>query len=210
MHIILISITDPDEPKGKEKRQKGGKSGFLAPLQLSDALVKFFGTGESTLSRADVVKRMWDYIKQNNLQVCCFSPWHISLYTRTCKICVLRLYCWQSYLFGGTSKLLVTEEMFLSRGGKMLYHQFLLKMASFLWMDGLKQSNSKCVIFLLMKDPSDKRRIICDEKLKELFDVDTFTGFTVSKLLVAHLVKAEQWISLIQFLSSPRDWKFCF
>ncbi|KAB1214671.1 Upstream activation factor subunit UAF30 [Morella rubra] len=78
---------DPDEPKGKEKRQKGGKSGFLAPLQLSDALVKFFGTGESTLSRADVVKRMWDYIKQNNLQ-----------------------------------QIVVTEEMFLSRGGKMLYH----------------------------------------------------------------------------------------
>ncbi|KAK7826166.1 upstream activation factor subunit spp27 [Quercus suber] len=100
---------DPDEPKKKEKRQKGGKSGFLAPLQLSDALVKFFGTGESALSRADVVKRMWEYIKQNNLQ-----------------------------------------------------------------------------------DPSDKRRIICDGKLKELFDVDSFHGFTVSKLLTVHFIKTEQ------------------
>jgi upstream activation factor subunit UAF30 len=76
MYLILISISDPDEPKRKEKRQKGGnldepkrKSGFLAPLQLSDALVKFFGTGESELSRAGAVKRMWEYIKQNNLQV---------------------------------------------------------------------------------------------------------------------------------------------
>jgi upstream activation factor subunit UAF30 len=43
-----------------------------------------------------------------------------------------------------------------------------------------------------MKDPSDKRRILCDEKLKELFDVDSFTGFTVSKLLAAHFIKAEQ------------------
>lgn len=74
MYFILISISDPDEPKKKEKKQKGGKSGFLAPLQLSDALVKFFGTGESALSRADVVKRMWEYIKQNNLQVCFFLP----------------------------------------------------------------------------------------------------------------------------------------
>lgn len=74
MYFILISISDPDEPKKKEKRQKGGKSGFLAPLQLSDALVKFFGTGESALSRADVVKRMWEYIKQNNLQVFFFLP----------------------------------------------------------------------------------------------------------------------------------------
>ncbi|MED6167405.1 hypothetical protein PIB30_002376 [Stylosanthes scabra] len=100
---------EPEEPKKKEKRQKGGKSGFLAPLQLSDALVNFLGTGESELSRADVIKRMWDYIKGNNLQ-----------------------------------------------------------------------------------DPSDKRQIICDEKLKKLFDVDTFNGFTVTKLLAPHFIKAEQ------------------
>ncbi|XP_027360035.1 upstream activation factor subunit spp27-like [Abrus precatorius] len=100
---------DSDEPKRKEKRQKVGKSGFLAPLQLSDALVNFLGTGESELSRADVIKRMWEYIKGNNLQ-----------------------------------------------------------------------------------DPSDKRKIICDEKLKELFDVDSFHGFTVTKLLAPHFIKTEQ------------------
>jgi len=62
-------MTDSDEPKGKEKRQKvGSGKGFLAPLQLSDALAKFLG--ESELSRSDVIKRMWDYIKGNNLQVC--------------------------------------------------------------------------------------------------------------------------------------------
>ncbi|XP_042493062.1 upstream activation factor subunit spp27-like isoform X2 [Macadamia integrifolia] len=99
---------DPNDPKPKQKRQKGGSSGFLAPLQLSDALVKFIGTGESALSRSDVVKRMWEYIKQNNLQ-----------------------------------------------------------------------------------DPSDKRRIICDGKLKELFEVDFFNGFTVPKLLATHFIKTE-------------------
>ncbi|POO03060.1 p53 negative regulator [Trema orientale] len=100
--------SDLDEPKQNEKRQKKGGSGLLAPLPLSDALMKFFGTGESTLSRADVVKRMWEYIKQNDLQ-----------------------------------------------------------------------------------DPSDKRRVLCDDKLKELFDVDSFHGFSVSKLLTAHFVKTE-------------------
>ncbi|CAL0311535.1 unnamed protein product [Lupinus luteus] len=60
---------DSDEPKRKEKRQKGGKSGFLAPLKLSDALANFLGTGESELTRAEVIKKMWDYIKGNNLQV---------------------------------------------------------------------------------------------------------------------------------------------
>ncbi|KAL4362621.1 hypothetical protein GQ457_04G018270 [Hibiscus cannabinus] len=94
---------DPDEAKGKEKRQKG----FLAPLQLSDALIKFLGTGENELTRAAVIKRMWDYIKENDLQ-----------------------------------------------------------------------------------DPSDKRKVICDEKLKELFEVETFNGFTVTKLLAAHFLKS--------------------
>ncbi|XP_039054304.1 upstream activation factor subunit spp27-like isoform X2 [Hibiscus syriacus] len=103
-HILpLDSDEEPDEEKGKEKKQKG----FLAPLQLSDALVKFLGTGENELTRATVIKRMWDYIKENNLQ-----------------------------------------------------------------------------------DPSDKRKVICDEKLKVLFDVETFHGFTVTKLLAAHFLKS--------------------
>lgn len=97
---------DSDEPKRKEKRKN---SGILAPLQLSDALIKFLGTGESELPRSNVVKRIWEYIKQNDLQ-----------------------------------------------------------------------------------DPSDKRKIICDEKLKELFHLDTFTGFGVTKLLTPHFIKAER------------------
>ncbi|CAH9069403.1 unnamed protein product [Cuscuta europaea] len=96
------SDEDSDEPKGGEKR----KSGILAPLRLSDALMEFLGTGESELSRPSVVKRIWDYIKENNLQ-----------------------------------------------------------------------------------DPSDKRKIVCDDKLKELFKVDTFIGFSVSKLLKDHFTK---------------------
>ncbi|XP_048491904.1 upstream activation factor subunit spp27 isoform X3 [Beta vulgaris subsp. vulgaris] len=109
---------DEDTEKSNEntKQKKGNATGFLKPLQLSDAFAKFLGTGETTIVRSDAVKRIWDYIKQNQLQVWCCLP-----------------------------------EL----------------------------------------DPSDKRRILCDEKLKELFDVDTFNGFTVSKLLSAHLTKIE-------------------
>ena len=63
-------------PNRKEKRRKSGNSGFLAPLPLSDALASFFGTGESAMSRADVVKRMWEYIKKNDLQVWCIYGDH--------------------------------------------------------------------------------------------------------------------------------------
>ncbi|KAG0467144.1 hypothetical protein HPP92_018724 [Vanilla planifolia] len=102
------SREDSEDTTPKGKRQKGGNTGFLAPLPLSDALSRFIGTGESALSRSDVVKRIWDYIKQNKLQ-----------------------------------------------------------------------------------DPADKRNIICDEKLKELLQVNSFNGFTVSKLLSAHFVKTK-------------------
>ncbi|KAJ1293464.1 hypothetical protein BS78_01G070200 [Paspalum vaginatum] len=108
--------TPKEKPQKRDrnegKKQKGGSSGsgsgLLAPLQLSDDLVKFIGTGESMLSRSDVVKRMWEYIKENNLQ-----------------------------------------------------------------------------------DPSDRRKIICDEKLKDLLQVESFTGFTVSKLLAPHFTKTK-------------------
>ncbi|XP_008792591.2 upstream activation factor subunit spp27 isoform X2 [Phoenix dactylifera] len=109
--VTTVKSKPKDKQHKKEregKRQKGGSSGLLVPLPLSDDLVKFIGTGENTLSRSDVVKRMWEYIKQNNLQ-----------------------------------------------------------------------------------DPADKRNVICDEKLKELFKVDSFRGFTVSKLLTAHFIKTK-------------------
>ncbi|XP_076887208.1 uncharacterized protein LOC143537296 isoform X2 [Bidens hawaiensis] len=98
-----------DEPEQKEKGKKSKGSGFVSPLPISDELAQFFGTGEHELSRSEVVKRIWDYIKQNDLQ-----------------------------------------------------------------------------------DPSDKRRILCDDKLKELFKVDTFVGFTVSKLLTTHFIKDKE------------------
>ncbi|KAF5199696.1 Upstream activation factor subunit spp27, partial [Thalictrum thalictroides] len=95
-------LEDANDAQPKEKRH----SGFLAPLPISEAMVKFIGTGERILPRSAVVKRIWDYIKENNLQ-----------------------------------------------------------------------------------DPSDKKTVICDDKLKELFEVDSFVGFTVPKLLKTHFIK---------------------
>ncbi|KAL9670886.1 hypothetical protein QQ045_008447 [Rhodiola kirilowii] len=62
---------DEDEPKKKGKRQ--GNSGFLAHVKMYDALVQFLGTGESELSRSEVVKRIWNYMKENSLQVSSYA-----------------------------------------------------------------------------------------------------------------------------------------
>ncbi|KAJ4812501.1 SWIB/MDM2 domain containing protein [Rhynchospora pubera] len=96
----------PQKIEKKSEGKKTGATGLMMPLQLSEELINFLGTGETSMARTDVVKRMWAYIKENDLQ-----------------------------------------------------------------------------------DPSDRRNIICDEKLKELLKVDSFLGFSMTKLLVPHFIK---------------------
>ncbi|KAH7280633.1 hypothetical protein KP509_36G006800 [Ceratopteris richardii] len=118
-HIFTLENTgavDGQEPKPKRSKpeKKDGSendegkrvSGFTAPHPISEALMSFLGTGESELSRSEVTKRIWEYIKMNQLQ-----------------------------------------------------------------------------------DPADKRRIICDNKLQELFGCDSFHGFGMAKYLSSHFIK---------------------
>lgn len=51
------------------------------------------------------------------------------------------------------------------------------------------------VFWLFLKDPAGKRRIVCSKKLKEIFEVDSFNGFTASKLLSSHFIKTEKWVA---------------
>merc|ERR1712173_503360 len=45
------------------------KTGIQAPLKVSDQLSKIIGTAKGEqVSRPQVVKKLWDYIKDNNLQ----------------------------------------------------------------------------------------------------------------------------------------------
>lgn len=79
MNFSFSKLADPDEPKRKEKRQKRCNTEDLATIPLSEALVKFLGTGETSLAPSDVIKRIWEYIDHNNLQVCkcCISLMYI-------------------------------------------------------------------------------------------------------------------------------------
>jgi chromatin remodeling complex protein RSC6 len=53
--------------KGGAKAAAGSKGGaFMAPLQPDDALAAV--VGKDPLPRTEVTKRVWDYIKANNLQ----------------------------------------------------------------------------------------------------------------------------------------------
>ncbi|CAK9872303.1 unnamed protein product [Sphagnum jensenii] len=112
----VVTCADNAEPRPKkpkiEKSEagdggRGRSSGFLAPIPISEGLAKFLGAEDGKVSCADAVKRIWDYIKENNLQ-----------------------------------------------------------------------------------DPTNKKMIVCDTKLQELFECDTFVGFGLTKLLSPHFLKA--------------------
>jgi len=61
------SFSSDDSGAPKKKRGKQGKpTGFLKELQVSEDLEAIIGVEKAT--RAEVVKQMWAYIKENKLQ----------------------------------------------------------------------------------------------------------------------------------------------
>lgn len=51
----VVSTTDPDADQH--------------PVVISDALANFFGTGEREMLQSEALRRIWDYIKHNQLEV---------------------------------------------------------------------------------------------------------------------------------------------
>merc|ERR1712168_1770206 len=58
--------SDYEKPKKMRKSTPGAKNGYTAPVKLSAELADIVGGEE--MPRHEVVKRMWKYIKDNNLQ----------------------------------------------------------------------------------------------------------------------------------------------
>lgn len=68
--LLLWAGKEPAPKKPKVEGQGGGKGGgFSQPLLLSQPLRAFLGCPETELPRCEVVKRMWAYIKEHQLQV---------------------------------------------------------------------------------------------------------------------------------------------
>eukprot|EP00567_Pseudictyota_dubia_P004405 CAMPEP_0197435678 /NCGR_PEP_ID=MMETSP1175-20131217/3243_1 /TAXON_ID=1003142 /ORGANISM="Triceratium dubium, Strain CCMP147" /LENGTH=295 /DNA_ID=CAMNT_0042964777 /DNA_START=232 /DNA_END=1116 /DNA_ORIENTATION=+ len=59
------SDEEPEPPKKKARRSTGG--GLSAVKEISDDLSKFLGKGKQ-MARTEVVKSLWDYIKEHDLQ----------------------------------------------------------------------------------------------------------------------------------------------
>lgn len=56
---VIVSVTEPLIKHDS----------LIHPVALSDALIEFFGTGEREMLQSEALKRIWDYIKVNQLEV---------------------------------------------------------------------------------------------------------------------------------------------
>jgi upstream activation factor subunit UAF30 len=52
--------------KKKKAVKEGSNSGFMKPMKPSEALGKI--VGKEPLPRSEMTKKLWEYIKKNNLQ----------------------------------------------------------------------------------------------------------------------------------------------
>lgn len=61
------SSSEEEQPKKKARKSGGGGGGLSAVKEISDTLAGFLGKGKQ-MARTEVVKSLWDYIKENDLQ----------------------------------------------------------------------------------------------------------------------------------------------
>jgi hypothetical protein len=95
-HVVQI-VPDDSKPEAKKLKPQGDEPISSVetdvnqlPLMVSDALATFFGTGEREMVHSEAVKRVWDHIKSNDLEV-----WMISIRTAMCYCSFLK--CWVQY-----------------------------------------------------------------------------------------------------------------
>ena len=74
-HVVQIPA-DNSKRESKKMKPEGGEP--ISPVQtdvkqlsfvVSDALATFFGTGEREMPHSEALRRVWDHIKSNNLEV---------------------------------------------------------------------------------------------------------------------------------------------
>ncbi|KAI3858899.1 hypothetical protein MKX03_006968 [Papaver bracteatum] len=76
LNEILYSLNYDDEESGEEKKQvkaeKESSESVVPPspslVIISDALAKFFGSGDREIPQSEALRRVWEYIQANHLE----------------------------------------------------------------------------------------------------------------------------------------------
>lgn len=100
--------TETTEPVNSTAVSSAAVSSTVA---LSEPLAKFFGTGEAEMTDKEIIRRVWEYIKLNNLEVRILSKVLVGL-----EILWFLLYC-----FPKVFCLLLTKACFVGLLYKIIY-----------------------------------------------------------------------------------------
>ncbi|XP_019101907.1 PREDICTED: upstream activation factor subunit spp27-like [Camelina sativa] len=152
--------------KSVEKpKRKGGGGGFAKICSLSPELQAF--TGVTELARTEVVKLLWKYIKENKLQ----DP--NDGRTIICDESLRSLFPFESINMFQMNKLLTKHIWPLEdNAGESISSNSPKNGKQKMESVGDSEEPDE-------EDPSGKRRVICDEKLKELFEVDSLEDTSI-------------------------------
>ncbi|KAM1002759.1 hypothetical protein FF1_003140 [Malus domestica] len=181
----------------KEVKKRGGGGGFTKLCSLSPELQKF--TGVSALARTEVVKKLWIYIRENNLQdpknkrdIICdeslralFDVDCINMFQMNKALSKHILPLNEEARDDASQKENQSEEEEeevypkkkekpVKKGGSGLLSPLPLLNALVKFVTTWEN--------LFSRDPTDKQSTICDDKLKELYEVDSSIGFSISEL----------------------------
>ncbi|GJP55821.1 hypothetical protein CLOM_g14849 [Closterium sp. NIES-68] len=194
---------------GKEPKKRTG-GGLMKVCGLSDELAALLGARE--MPRTDVVKGIWNYIREHNLQdpankriIRCDGPLGHLLGTEVTDMFQLNklLTCHIKSLPGPNGEMPQPKKPKAepgaggSRGAFAQPLPMSPQLIRFLNCGETELPRSEVVkrVWAYIKehdlqDPSNKRNILCDPPMKEMFGVDNFVGFLMTKLLSPHFIKA--------------------
>ena len=72
-NCIVVMLSEPEgqnSKKAKVEEESGTKSAESDPIVIiSEALTEFFGSGGREMLHSEVLRRVWEYIKINQLEV---------------------------------------------------------------------------------------------------------------------------------------------
>ncbi|ORX51790.1 SWIB-domain-containing protein [Piromyces finnis] len=232
--------------KKPTKKRAGGGGGLNAPLILSDVLGGFLG--EKEMSRTQIVKKLWEYIKANNLQDPTDKRYIISD-SKLKKVFGVERFSGFSMskmlndhltkLDGTSCKKEKTEEEEKAEKAKKAARKkasskgksgdkpkraapnngfnkpMLLSPTLSSFLGDVKELSRPQVVKQIweyikensLQDTSDKRYILCDDKLFSVFKTKRVHMFQMNKILADHLKSKEDVVGVKEevVIDDPKD-----
>lgn len=89
--LVFAEQTAKKSKKLKVDAESGSRSDEPVPIVvLSESLANFFGTGEREMSQAEVIRRVWEYVKVNQLEV----GTHINNFANSLEMEIYKFTCY--------------------------------------------------------------------------------------------------------------------